>query len=405
MKKTEMIQVTGMSSFLDQINELAEHNQAFDLTVRECCEAGLVGERIYEQLFSCQDVRLEPVPREDSAFEPCRIRVMADGLQIGWVKPSACSLIKTWLDENVIRSLSVSLQGGPYRLIQPEENPLPAALTDVTGGESTDTENGEHTTPAEQAADSFELQMTEERGQAGYFAMLKAECEFPDQEETREKTGGSFSNAVVSTTYETRFLEEDPRKRGFIFLLLAAMLTAFYLAFSGPYWTMVRLGRAAALPVLGGDISDRLLYPHLGLAAAALILTFLAIGLKSSIWAVLAALAYTGSAYTLPGFAVFVALQALFCLFAALRRPGRKGIILVKLLGLAAVLAGLAWFLKPTVLDVMENQRLVIRPTGTGSFEESTEYGDDTFWQDEYGDDEEYDYEYDYEEDYEGDYD
>ena len=384
MKKTEMIHVTGMSSFRDQINELAEHNPEYDLTVQECAEAGLVGERIYEQLFSFGAVRLETVPGEETQeTQTCRIRILADERQVGWVKPAECAQVKEWLDQGAVRSLSLSLQGGPYRMIYPGEEGLPG--TDVSEEELPDTDVSEKEPSGEQ--------FVEERAQAGYFAVLKAECEFPEPAEQEEKAESGFSNAIVSTTYETRILEEDPRRKGFGFLLLAAMLTVFYLSFSGFYWVMVRLGRTAALPLFGGNLPDKLLYPHLGLVAAALLFTLLAIGLKSSFWAILAALAYAGSAYTLPGYIIFVALQALLCIFAALRRPGKKGMILVKLLGFAAVAAGLFWFLRPVVLDVMDTGTLTIRPLGSDAAEESTEYAQEQYLQDEgYGDDEGYGY-------------
>ena len=436
MDRTQTFQINDIAAFADILPRLSEHNPDFDLTKRELADKGLVGQRIYENIYPCEDVTLVPgtyrtaapskedaetapgeipsanaeteavpgekpaaenetetgpgekpaaemeaetvpggkVPAAGSEEENCLI-VQVSGESVGYVRKASYPLLKELLDKGAITSLSLALHGGPYRMLF---------------------EDG-----------------TQEEGMAGFFGLLTATIREEDQRSgssPREDSAISY----ISTSYDTLLLEQNGR-RGNAALVLALILGAFYIGFSVPYWLMIRRGLIAPSPLLGGDLPNQLLNPHLGLVIAATVLTLLSLFMKNSVVPMLGALVFAGSSWTLPGYALFTAIPALLCAIAALRRKSGGFLTFLKVLALLAVLGVSGWLLQDTAISFWDSKTFMIRPTGTeappeesgyeGSDDEYAGLGDMNSPDDMYdgGYDENYDEGYD--EDYGGDYD
>ena len=439
MERTETFQVADIAAFADILPRLCGHNPDYDLTKRELTEKNLVGQRIYENLYPCEEVTLVPgryasapkapagpeaaqapeaasgteasqtaeVPHgtndsqtpeatsgpdepqtseaasgteasqtseatsgpenpqtpnaaagtdntqapqatpgpdnsqtpntaggtEASSEESECLLVQVSGESVGYIRKANYPRMKDLLDKGEIVSMSLSLHGGPYRMLF---------------------EDG-----------------TLEDGSAGYFGLLTVslrEAE-ADKKSSSQETGTMH---YISTSYDTLLLEEQG-KRGNAAIVLALLLEGFYLGFSIPYWIMVKNGRMNALPVLGGDLPASLLNPHMGMVIGAAVLALLAFFMKNSILPMLAGLLFAASAWTLPGYALFTVPGALLCMIAALRKKSGALLTFIKVVALFAVLGVSGWLLKDTALHFWNSKTFMIRPTGNEEAADSSD--------------------------------
>ena len=97
MKHTESIHITGLAPFTEQIVLLAQHNPDYDLTKKELEDKGLAGERVYQDLYPCEDASLE------AETETGLVRVLVTGQQIGYVRKASCAHVKELLDKALSR--------------------------------------------------------------------------------------------------------------------------------------------------------------------------------------------------------------------------------------------------------------------------------------------------------------
>ena len=360
MKHTESIHITGLAPFAEQIVLLAQHNPDYDLTKKELEDKGLAGERVYQDLYPCEDASLE------AETETGLVRVLVTGQQIGYVRKASCAHVKELLDKGSVTEVAVRMHGGPYRILM--------------------------------EGDDDEL--TLEDGSAAMYAML--DLTYEEAEAAAPASADSDDSAMhyVTTTYDTQVLDDSGR-RGNASLVFAILISGFYLGFSIPYWILIRKGMASPVPRLGGDIANQLLNPHMAMVCGALLITIIALLTKNGFWPLVAAGLFIGSCWKLPGMTVFTLLPALFCLLGAFRRKSKVFLTLLKVLMLFAVLGGAGYLLKNTALEVWNEHKFVIRPTGTEIFDfEGAPYGDDYVdWDDDYSD------EYDDEDDQYNDYD
>lgn len=351
MKQTDTIHITGLASFAGQLDPLSQHNPDYDLTRTELIEKGLVGERIYEHTYPCEDVALSP--EEGTGM----IQVLVTGVPIGYVRKASCPYVQSLLDKQSIRELSIKMHGGPYRILLEGREDEPVL----------------------------------EEAEAALFALLEIVSEEADAAPAAE---GDSAMHYISTTYDTQVLDDSGR-RGNAPLVLSLLLAGFYLGFSIPYWILIHRGVTTAVPRLGGSIAGNLLLPHLILAAAALALTVLSLIFRKPLLPLGAALLFLLSCVRLPGMTLFVLLPALLCLLAAFRIRGDEGKMakiarIAKFPVLIAVLAGSIFLLRPTAQEILSTGRLIVRPTGSEVFDfETSENTDNSFEQlDDFGGDE-----------------
>ncbi len=340
MKHTESIHVTGLSPFGEQIALLAQHNPDYDLTQKEMEDKGLAGERIYQDLYPCEDASLAP------EAETGLVQVLVTGQQIGYVRKASSAHVKDLLDKGSVTGVSVKMHGGPYRILMEGDD------------------------------DAFSI----EEGSAALFAML--DITYEEAEKAPAPAGDDSGMHYISTTYDTQTLDDSGR-RGNAPLIFAILFSGFYLGFSIPYWILIRKGMASPVARLGGDIANELLNPHMAMVCGALLITLIALVTKNSLLPLAAALLFTGSCWQLPGMTVFTAVPALFCLLSAFRRRSKVLMTLLKVLVMLAVFAGIGWLLKDTALEVYHDHAYVLRPAGTETFDFESGSSDEDYFDDE----------------------
>ena len=200
--------------------------------------------------------------------------------------------VKDILDKEVVRSVSLDLKGGAYKILNPDD---------------TGSFQAEHETVS----------------LYGSVIITSEEKEAP-----KASSESAGMKSYIDTSYSLAQSRRDPRTLGYIPLLLAGIISAFYLAFSIPYWYFVHQGRTQVFTFISELLTEQDIFIHLCAVLAALLLTILAMAVKSRFWTFLAMLAYAFSAgwpvyvtknpwYLLPG-----AVLAFFCLVAFVRKRG-----------------------------------------------------------------------------------
>lgn len=324
MSTTERLLITGVAEAADELRELAISNEEYDLTQKELIDRGLVGERIFEYLYSASSIVLSDSldPEKPNDYAP--VSVIADGQTIGRIRPANTAHVRSLLAENRIEGMTLEIKGGAYRIV----------LQD--GEDSFTTEDGT-VTPFAALTLTIQDASAQEAGK---------DTDGQDQKDGTDSDSETVSFIDTSYAYEEK--KEDLSRRGFVFLLLAAILTTFYLGFSFFYWRDILAGSAGADYRFGQILSQQYLTIHYAVVGAAFVLNVISVLCANCYLPLLAAICYLGSAAAGPQYILFTAIQALLCLLAAMRK--RRGSVLLRVLlipillcaGTLAVLARLS---------------------------------------------------------------
>lgn len=110
--KKETVKVAGVSFHQDAIMSLGVKNPDYTKTRKEIVEEGLVGKWIHEYKFSPQKVELIPEPDNPHSENGSALKVVVDGVHIGYVKDEYSEHVNDLLDDNQIAKVSCSIDGG-----------------------------------------------------------------------------------------------------------------------------------------------------------------------------------------------------------------------------------------------------------------------------------------------------
>lgn len=113
--KEKTYKVTSIDHRLDGFMQLASKNDDFRLSKKALIEEGLVSQRVYEYDFYA--TKAELVPEPDNPVDPKAIKVVVDGLHVGYIKAGSCTHLLKVLREDRIERISVALGGGKYKKI------------------------------------------------------------------------------------------------------------------------------------------------------------------------------------------------------------------------------------------------------------------------------------------------
>lgn len=111
--KTETHHVAGTSFRESEIQDLMEENFDYNMTAAELIDAGMEDERVYKYEETYCTASLEPDP--DNEYDPNAIKVLANGVHIGYIKKGSTAHIKKLMDDGAIVSMIVTIIGGPYK--------------------------------------------------------------------------------------------------------------------------------------------------------------------------------------------------------------------------------------------------------------------------------------------------
>lgn len=114
-QKVERHRVAGTSFRLDAIHSMGVNNFDYDKSKRELIEDGLVGERIWRTDYFPRATTLQPEP--DNPEDPKAIKVVVDGVHIGYIKAGSCAHIHKATREGRIESVKCEIKGGKYKIV------------------------------------------------------------------------------------------------------------------------------------------------------------------------------------------------------------------------------------------------------------------------------------------------
>lgn len=104
----------------DIIDQIMMENDDYNLSKRELVELGLIDERIYRYIGAPSDIELIPEP--DNPHDENAIKVVADGLHIGYVPAEKTGKVKKILTTKEVITIACDMYGGQYKVITEDYN-------------------------------------------------------------------------------------------------------------------------------------------------------------------------------------------------------------------------------------------------------------------------------------------
>ena len=123
VSKTETHRLAGTSFHETEIQDLMEENFDYNLTAADLIDMGMEDERVYKYEETYCTAALEPEP--DNQYDPNAIRVLAEGVHIGYIKKGSAAHVKKLLEEDRIASMLITITGGPYKTAYLNEDDRP----------------------------------------------------------------------------------------------------------------------------------------------------------------------------------------------------------------------------------------------------------------------------------------
>lgn len=107
--------VAGTSYRQEAIGAMGIKNPDYLLTKRELLKKWPYGVTVYEYIFDPQRVSLAPEP--DNPKDPRAIRVLLDGVHVGYIKAGSCAHIHRLIREGRIVAIEPKIIGGKYKAV------------------------------------------------------------------------------------------------------------------------------------------------------------------------------------------------------------------------------------------------------------------------------------------------
>lgn len=115
-KESKGHKVAGTSFRQDAFSELnKELNPDYNLSKSQLINAGLIDEFVYQYTFNPQSVELIPEPSNE--HDPNAIKVVVDGVHIGYIKKGSCAHIRNIMANDGIKSIEAKIYGGKYKIV------------------------------------------------------------------------------------------------------------------------------------------------------------------------------------------------------------------------------------------------------------------------------------------------
>lgn len=120
MEKTKKYKVTGTSHYMDNILSLKSENLDYKSSKKDLIDEGYENERIYQYDFLVVKFDIEPEPT--NLYDPNAIKVLADGVHIGYIKAGSCKHLLNAIRDNKIVKIDGVIYGGKYKYIGYDED-------------------------------------------------------------------------------------------------------------------------------------------------------------------------------------------------------------------------------------------------------------------------------------------
>ena len=117
-RNAENHRVAGTSFRQKEIESLGVKNDQYEYTKTELIDSLCEDEKIYEYEFYPSDTVLVEEP--DNQHDPNAIKVVIDGVHVGYIKKGSCSHIKKLINDNKIEYIDAEISGGKYKCLYSE---------------------------------------------------------------------------------------------------------------------------------------------------------------------------------------------------------------------------------------------------------------------------------------------
>ena len=375
---TEQFRIDLPDQFRGSLEVLSVPDPDYDLSGEELVSSGLTDKNIYQRQYVIDHSRL--LEDRDDPSGPEVIRVMGGGAQIGSIRKADCAHVHTLLANYEIVSTEVAVTGGPYKKVTVSEEGEPVVTEGDARLNGTVTIYYTQKTAAEDTSSASAAQPAAQTA-APAPAAAPAPVAAPSRAASTSDPDDDDTAGWIDTSYVTEIREKNPADYGMTLLFFAGILTTCYLCFAVPCWITGRSANFFEKVVIGGlSIKEPVLLFHLITVSAALIFNIIGVFRSGNLMPALAALLYAFSGLMLPGYLFCTGLQALLCIFAALRK--RKGVASIKYVLLLAVLA----LLGLEIYQFAEN-KILFNPFGdaapAGSVDDVPFMDEDIYYMDE----------------------
>ena len=113
--KRYTFKVAGISFHEDEIREeLLAENDDYNLSKKDMIEMGLEDTMVYQ--YEGLSVNVQLVPEPDNPHDPSAIKVIADGIHVGYVPAKETSTVKGLLSVDDLK-IGCSFHGGDYKVL------------------------------------------------------------------------------------------------------------------------------------------------------------------------------------------------------------------------------------------------------------------------------------------------
>lgn len=117
---TDNFFVAGTSYRQEDISSLACENDLYSYTKKELIDDSHDDEKIYQFEFFPSNVQLIPEP--ENPHDKNAIKVVVDGVHIGYIKAGSCSRVRNLLNSGKITSIEAEIYGGNYKILYQDDN-------------------------------------------------------------------------------------------------------------------------------------------------------------------------------------------------------------------------------------------------------------------------------------------
>lgn len=117
--------VAGVTHYEQNVMSFAQENPEYNLSKKQLIDNIFMlydTEKIWKYDFSTPKIELIPEP--DNAYDPNAIKVVADGKHVGYIKSGSCSHLLKCIREQRITGITCQIGGGPYKLLEKEEEAI-----------------------------------------------------------------------------------------------------------------------------------------------------------------------------------------------------------------------------------------------------------------------------------------
>lgn len=107
--------IAGTSFHQEELLAMGEKNPDFELTKKDLLKRWPQGVTVYEYTF--QPRRAYLVPEPENPEDPNAIRVVIEGVHVGYIKAGSCAHIRRLMRESRIEKIEARIIGGKYKAV------------------------------------------------------------------------------------------------------------------------------------------------------------------------------------------------------------------------------------------------------------------------------------------------